>query len=370
MSPQPTDDVHVRPWLDEAPDAAPAPRRLRPGFRRAARHPQDGGPAARPRAGAAAAMRSSRRGLLWVAVVVTTFAAAGVTGYALSRLSGDGGRAVPPPGRSVTGPSVAGPIDQAGIRLTPPPGWTRLERAPRIPGVSIPGAIALRDRTLGVTAVAGMLPPTSATLLPDSLVRRLVLRPGIAEPVRVAPRLRGLHYQGLWITDPHRLLDVWVVPTTAGVATVACLLPSGAGASADCSQVAETLRVAPARALEPRDDTGFRMALPAAVRRLDDRRAVVRSALAGARSTADQVRLMTQLGQDHASAADELRRLVPPAREWPDRIVVALDATADAYESLAGALERGGSAAVASARQAVLAAEAQLDDALDLRQGT
>ena len=248
-----------RPWPDEgaAAHAPPAPPRRAPvGRRRAA-----------------------------LGVAAAAVVGLGVAAGAIAHGGGSGTPEAPPPPRP--GPMVAG--DSLAVRA--PAGW-RAVAAPDLPGLPLKDAHAAAP---SADAAAGMVVGTSAatgaSLLPQGLTSRLA-----GEPATVAVKLgdlRALRHGGLRPRGYDRPLTVFAIPTTGGVATLACL--GGGAALKACEAAATKARLATGvrpYPLGPRGD--YAKSVTRVVERLDaDRRAAL----------ADWRRARTRRGQGSAAAA-------------------------------------------------------------------
>jgi len=158
------------------------------------------------------------------------------------------------------------------------------------------------------------------------------------------------------------------VPTTAGVAAVACVPPTaGAGGFArHCASVADTLRIRGARAYPVGPSHDYANALDYALSQLQQRARTHAAGLESAATPAARAQAMQTLAGDYDSAARSLERLdLSPADQAANgRLVAALSRTSRAYRQAAEAAGRGDAAAVKTGRTRIDGGETAIDGAL------
>ena len=235
------------------------------------------------------------------------------------------------------------PLSGAGARLQLPAGWAR-GGASDLPGFE--RALWLRNSDEDLRAAVAVLPAVSPTLLPAALPA------GGAPPETV--RLRSGY--DVWRYQLGRGL-VYAAPTTAGVATVACL---GATEAAACDRLASAVVVPSARRLELGRRAALFSGLPPVVSRLEAARAQGGRALGAATSPAAQAIAAGNLARAHTAAAVSLGSLSSESERLPR----ALTATASAYTALASAARARIPAPYAKAGRTVAGADADLRRAL------
>ena len=278
--------------------------------------------------------------------VVLAFAAAG--GWLLGDLS----RAPTP---VVAADSVAAVGD---LQLELEAGWVPAEAAPgpRVEGgqafAPIPG---LSARALFVTGK-----PVDASLVPAAL--RAELPKTLPTPSKAA--LGGL---AAWtfgpIRDRDRMIEVTVVPTTAGTLALACSAPTASWSAAlDCADGVHAIDSAKARALEPTAQLGFRQASGPVLATLDERRVAARRRLATVKRPTARAATARALAAEHRTAAAALAPFAPAGE--PAAVVTALRSTARSYTAFAVAARRNKRPRFVTARRAVTASEAALVAAL------
>jgi len=166
-------------------------------------------------------------------------------------------------------------------------------------------------------------------------------------------RLAAYRHDGLrWNGRP---LTVYAAPTSAGVATVACLSPAS---SADCRRIAESLDVPGANGFPLGPDPAFAAAANRALKRPE-------RSLAGstAKAQADAAR---RIAGDFRTARARLGRVAAGPADAPlvASLTKPLSAAVEAYGELAAAADANGRRRYASAAKRVHAAELALRKAV------
>jgi hypothetical protein len=234
-------------------------------------------------------------------------------------------------------PRVAEPakVSVAGVRMQLPSGWAR-ERAGTLAGFD--RALWLGNANQHAHAAVAVLPATSLAQWGEA---------------RETVRLRGA---AVWRYRVPKAV-VYVTPTTAGLATVACQ-----GAAKVCDKLAAAVAVR--GRLELGAQAAFLSGLPPVVAALRDERAKGQQALADATKPAAQGEAADDLAEAHTTAAKALRALSPPGDGLAEATIERLRATAGAYAALGEAARERVPAPYAEAGQDVAAAEVGLRDAL------
>jgi hypothetical protein len=301
----------------------------------------------------AAAISPPRRRRALVATIGVLALAAAALGVVL-------GAAAQPSAPPLLGSSSAG-----DLALAFPASWQRSAGAPQIPGLSIASPIVLAPRAAPDSQLeAGMVTADDTQLLPAGLIASLAQPLPAGQPVLLgkleAERYVGLAPRGLG----RRLTAVYVVPTTAGVATIACL--AGARAfqtfSADCARIAATLELTGATAYPLGPSPAYASALTRVFATLDAARAGPAAKLLGAATPSAQAQAASALAHAYAAAGRELGGLtVSPAIAGANAVIAADLATLSGAYARAAAAARGGNAAgYAAASSAVVAGAADL----------
>ena len=241
----------------------------------------------------------------------------------------------------------AAQVSGAGARLQLPAGWAR-------GGVSdlagFERALWLRNSDENLRAAIAVLPAVSPTLLPAALPAEGTE----PETVRLQSGYDVWRYR-LDRTDGTQAL-IYAAPTTAGIATVACL---GASDARACDRLASAVVVPSARRLELGKRAALFSALPAAVSRLEAARTQGGRALQAATSPTAQGLAADELARAHKTAASALGAL-----SQGEQLPGALTATANAYTALASAARARIPAPYAKAGRDVAGADADLRRAL------
>jgi Protein kinase domain len=290
----------------------------------------------------------------WAAALAGLALLLAVGGFLLGR-SGDGRDP------AATGLAVAGPLTLAFSTDA----WKPEKITPRLGGLRFADPVALVATESGPTTrlVAGTVPAAEgALLLPPTFLARLRARPR-PEAVRLG-ELSAFRYRGLRHDQLTGALTLYVVPTTRGVVTIACLRPEGESASAlgRCEAVAATASLRGGRALALGPNVTYVAALRPALRRLNAARLRARSALRVAKTQARQARAASTLAAAARAAAARLRNVQPGPRERGAHrsVVQALEDAATGYRALARAVRAGNRRAYAKAMTAVKRAEVAL----------
>jgi hypothetical protein len=240
--------------------------------------------------------------------------------------------------------------------LTVPAGWRSSAPAE--------GLEAERTATLSpgpaARAVVTFGPADDRSLLPRDL-RALVGDPLPAPRAATLGGRPAVVYRDLEAGE--RLLNVTVLPTTAGMLAVACPAPG------DCAGAVTAASVPGTTALIPSPAIPLAAHLPAAIARLDGETIAGRDDLGDARTPTAQAGAAARLAGRQRAAAASLRSRFGAAAE---PVSAALEEGGRAYDALSAAAQAGAPTAFAAAREDVRAAESHLTAAVDatLRAGT
>jgi Protein kinase domain len=329
-------------------DAAPAPPAAAPG---------GGSRSPRRRARTARAGRRRDRRFAWelAAALLATAAALVASGLLLVREEGAAGE-------DRLG-AVAG---SAELRLGYPDGWRRTRRGTPIRGIAFRDPLRLATPGGRTEVTAGMVEASGRLLLPRAFLDTLPEQPpqdaAIATADGMAYLYRALRPRGL-----DRRLDLYVVPSDRGVATVTCLRPAGGAAAARCDAVAGSLALTRARAYPLGPSRRYASALDATLEDLNRRRAEGRRRLEKASAAVGQAAAAADLEAAFRGAAARLDRVEagPRTAAGNAAVVVSIRAVAAGYRELAAAARAGDPTAYEAAGAGVTAAEARLERALD-----
>jgi predicted Ser/Thr protein kinase len=309
-------------------------------------------PAAAAAAPAAAPPAARGRGLTGggIALLAVLSGAAALGGF----LIGSGGS----DSEQAAGPSFGSSASAGSIELSFPDGWRRVSEEPEVPGVRFKDPIVLAAGSpRSARLVAGQVAATGPALLSAGLTRRLAGGSPGGQPVRLGG-VQALRYRGLEPRGLAGALHLYAVPTTRGVATIACTGPAGAQGAAfrrDCEGVATMLRLRGAEPypLGPRPEYARSLGRTlgtldravssgaAALRAADtpDAQAAAAGGLAGSYRRAGDAVSATETSPTEAAANRSLAR--------------ALERTGSAYAAAADAARANDDAAYADAGRAV-----------------
>ncbi|MGZ8686735.1 MAG: hypothetical protein ACXWZW_12530 [Solirubrobacterales bacterium] len=268
----------------------------------------------------------ARRAVL-VATAGQLVIAAAVTGVLLGRafVAGDGAPAVRPAAAPLT-------IAHGGLHLQVPSGWLRGQAA-AVPGFG--RAVSLKNPREQLSAVAALLPASSATLLPAAFEKARPAAGARREVVRLGPGQPAWRYR---VPDENGSATVlYAAPTTNGVATMACVVPADAGVAGGCETLAKAITVPGSVPLELGKRVAFYTRLPAAARELEAARTRGMRDLSAARSASGQAAAADALVRAHEHALVALAPLAGTRADLPGETIRALTAMAGAYATLAGA---------------------------------
>ncbi|WP_028058886.1 hypothetical protein [Candidatus Solirubrobacter pratensis] len=244
----------------------------------------------------------------------------------------------------------------SSLALTLRAGWKAVEKVPRVPGLEGRQARAFAPADGGAgRMVLAVLPDATGDTLPSETAAALRTPLGRSVQRLTIGGRRGAGYTALAIRDVAGIVDVYAVPTVAGVLAVACVaplddpLPVGA-----CP--ADIVDVAARRPPAPDSLAPLRAKLPAVVAGLDRaRRAGRRDLRAGATSKA-QARAAGRLAAAYRHAAKRAAGLAPDLGTAA-ALPAAFSAAAAAYGDLRTAASRHSRPAWRRSRVKVDAAE-------------
>jgi len=280
----------------------------------------------------------------WIVAGAAVTLACGAAGWTLGTVLLDEPSAPAPSDRLVT----AGPV-----RLKVSSAWQRADRAPTVPGLGTAPAFT-PYAGLTTTVSVALVPADHRTLVPATLVKAAGAGLPRAGPARIAG-LDAWAYRGVPIG--RSVVDLYAIPTTRGVLTLACTGRSGAdGASTWCLNGLERLAVDQGRPLPLDSGVAYRMHAPSELRRFDAVRVRERRALSRAKGPVSQRRAADALERSYAATAMRLEPIASPD-DPSGRVVSALREASRSYAGLAGAAAQGSRERWTRARAAVDRAE-------------
>jgi len=284
------------------------------------------------------------------------------------------------------GQAAATPVDSIAGRdmeLRVPRGWSAVRRPPSL-GLPLKRATAVAPRGRGDSGPVvefGMARGRSAanpSLLPAAFLSSIGRAPDDV-PARSAVRLpvQGLQawrYRDQQPVGVARTVTVYTVPSSAGVATIACAAPPGRAAAlaATCDAIAGTLRLRHGHAYPVGPSKAYASALNTHIGQLQATVRVQQANLEAAQTLGGQAAADDALAQAYGQAASQLSalKLSPADRDGNARLVTALNDAASAYRKAAQAARGGDADAYRAASAAVPAAVAEVNTALTTVRGS
>jgi hypothetical protein len=240
------------------------------------------------------------------------------------------------------------PATAGALQLKVPANYAALSSAPALPGLELAdGAAYAPDGKDGGRAVAfGQATANDSTLLPADFQVAAGLEPDDLRErtaVKLGPdSLQAYRYEGLKPAGTDRQVTVYASPTSAGVATVACLAPPADAAAfkADCEAIANTLQLNSGNAFPVGPDPAYAKTLGTTFAKLDKQVAKGRQALGKDKTTfRQQGAAARDIQAAYAAAAKQLRNaeISPADRTINRRIVERLGAATAAWKKAAAA---------------------------------
>jgi hypothetical protein len=225
----------------------------------------------------------------------------------------------------------AGAVVSAGaLRVTLPEGWTPTRTGPKIPGFD--GAHATFVRSYDSDVAIALLPARSPSLLPRAL--DVATNPASARP-RIQRAGAVSAYDYVRPGKDQRVLDIVVVPTTLGVATIAC--SSAVVAPDECAQALHGLRVKGGSFLPLSTASAFLAGLPDAMKNLGAQRLRLRTRLTRAGLVGGAARTAYRLAGTYGTADRALRPLAAPHSDARSTVIL-LRRLRSRYFTLAAAI--------------------------------
>jgi hypothetical protein len=243
-------------------------------------------------------------------------------------------------------------------------GWAPIEKVPRVPGLDGASARAFAPADGGAgRMVVSLLPDQTGEGLPPATSAALRTPAGKGTQRATVGGLRGAGYTALALRGVDGIVDVYAVPTAAGVLAVGCVAPLDDPLPVGTCP-GDIVQVVARKAAAPDPLTRLRAKLPAIVTSLNkSRRAGRRDLREGATSKA-QARAAGRLAAAYRDAAKRTTALAPktgPAATLP----AAFTAAAGAYDGLQTSAEHHSKLAWRRARVRVDAAEKATKTHLD-----
>ncbi|MEA2136656.1 MAG: eukaryotic-like serine/threonine-protein kinase, partial [Solirubrobacteraceae bacterium] len=257
----------------------------------------------------------------------------------------------------------------ADVEALFPKGWTKVSSAPRIPGMALSEPIAMAPPAAkgAQSVVVGQVKQGAAnpTLLPAGFLQALGLDAGELPPrapVQLSrSKLQAYRYANLRPRGLSKAITLFTVPTSAGVATLACVDPE-----TNCESIANTLKLNAGTAFPVGPNKDYAAALGKTLGGLNKKVTPGRAALQGAKTPKAQAAAAGTLGSAYGGAAKTLAALkVSPAdASINTQLSGALKQTGQAYGKLAAAARSGNKSGYAKARTTVQRGEQAVANAL------
>jgi hypothetical protein len=246
------------------------------------------------------------------------------------------------------------------MRIEGGPRWTVARDAPEAERLDATRtAVFAVDPVSATRAIFTLAPAADATLLPAGLRATLARTPPAHTRAEVLGR-PAWSYAGLE-TRSGRTMDVSLLPTTSGVLAVACVRARDELAGApDCGGGAAAIDLGGAQPVAPAAGLALLQRLPAAIERLDGRRAGLRRSLRAAQTRRGQARFARRIARVYARTGARLAPVAPKG----SRVLRAMHRADVAYRRLGRAALRGRRGGFARARVRVGKAEAALQKRL------
>ena len=230
-------------------------------------------------------------------------------------LGGSGGEQPETQNRASTTGALTAAASAGNLEFTTPDDFEALDAVPEVPGLSLSDAAALAPggKDGGTAVVAGNVESASdnASLLPSGLRKALG---DVPEPDPVAIGSDGLQayrYVGLQPEGIDRSVTVYAAPTSAGVATLACLAPADAtdAFASTCDQVANTLTLSSGEPIPLGPDKQYAAAVSKALGGLAKSDKSGRARLGSAKTPKAQASAARSLAAAYAKAAAPLAKV-------------------------------------------------------------
>jgi hypothetical protein len=329
--------------LDEP--AAPGPAGVAPAQLGATRARQVAAAAptvAAPETRPTAPRRDRRPVALALALLVAALAGGFVVGHAGSKTSSAG---------------FANSASAGDLELSFPSTWRRPSSPLAPPGLTLSQPLGLVAARSAGSLVAGMATDAAGpTLLPAAFTTQLQGAPPAPHDAVLLGGLQAYRYAGLHLKGSSDALTVYVVPTSAGVASIACRAsPPAAATLASCERIAATLRLSGASAYPLGPSAAYARVLNDQLARLRAGAGAAATALQAARTPTAQAAAATKLSQAYAQASGGLARATtnPTVRDANAQLAGALAEIATAYSTAASAARSGDGARYGAAVTAV-----------------
>ena len=257
----------------------------------------------------------------------------------------------------------------ADVEALFPSGWTKASGAPEIPGMTLSEPVAMKppEAKGAQSVVLGQVKEgaDNSTLLPAGFLEALGLDAGEVPPREAVQlsrsKLQAYRYKNLrprGLDDP---VTIFAAPTSAGVATLACVDPG-----ADCEAIADTFKLNAGTAFPVGPSKDYAAGLGKALGGLNKKVKSGRGKLRSAKTPKAQAAAAAGLASAYKATSKAVAGLkVSPADSAANaQLAAALKETGAAYGKLDAAARSGNKRAYAKARTAVQQGEQAVAGAL------
>ena len=253
-------------------------------------------------------------------------------------------------------PAAAIRVSASGITLKVPAGWGDTGDLPQVPGFAA-GAVSLGGPKGGAVVVGrGDSTAANSTLLASDLRAAVGTLPEktVAD---LGDGVQAARYAKLSLGGGETA-TVYAVPTTAGVATLACTADDKT-----CDSIAASMRISDGDTFAVGPSPAYSEDIDGALSKLEKQEKSAAAALRNAGKRSSQAAATAQLASAYTGAARTLSKLkVSPADTLLNRqLVDALRATGSAYNKAAGEARRKDRGGYAREGKAALAAGKELE---------
>jgi hypothetical protein len=257
------------------------------------------------------------------------------------------------------GSSAGSNVASAGsLRISFPKEWSSSASPENIPGFTFsdPIAVAPAHPVDGEALVAGRVSAGGRLLLPSGFVSALRDKPAGGDAVKLGD-LQAYRYSRLTPSGLQKWVTVYTVPTSAGVATVACLFGTRTPSSfaAQCERAAGSLELTSGKHYPVGPSEDYASTLSTTILRLNASVEPGQATLRGATTAGSQATAAAALGSAFGKAATQLEKLdLSPSDAGANRtLIAALRSTSSHYSAAAAAARRGDRSAYNQASAAI-----------------
>jgi hypothetical protein len=305
---------------------------------------------------------ATRRSLFPVLLVVGALVA-----IAAGFFAGGSGGGTP----AATGSALSLVAASPDVKAKVPAGWTKSASAAEVPGLTLSDAVAFGPggKVDGDTILLGAVRDSAnnSTLLSTDFIKAVGKVPP-KEAVQIGD-LQAYRYRDVDVPGFARRVTLYAVPTSAGVATIACLSPP-AGAAAfrpTCDGSANTLALVSAKPFPVGPNADYAKRVSGTLAALASATKSAQSRLSSAKTPKAQASATRSLAAAHAKAAQTLAALkVSPADAFANaQLARALRSANAAYGKAAKAAAKKDKRGFGRANVSVKTAQQDIATALD-----